>query len=166
FDHRFDGHRLSILRVVGSGVGVHQLGKQVLIEGTPVDPDAHRLVVLNRLLDDGAKVVVPPLGAYVAGIDAKLVQHTGRLRIFRKEKVSVVVEVTDDGNAAALPSQPLNDVRHRLGGRVVVDGDAHQLAAGVGQGTDLLDGRVHVGRIRIGHRLNHDRVVRSEERRV
>src|SRR5690606_24428362 len=69
----------------------------------------------------------------------------------------------DDGHRAALRAQPLHDAGNRLRGRLVVDGDAHDLAAGVGQGTDLLHGRVHVGRVRVGHRLDYDRMVSADK---
>ena len=48
-------------------------------------------------------------------------------------------------------------------GRFVgVDGDAHQLGARVGQRHHLIDGRLHVGGIGVGHRLDHDGVASAD----
>ena len=55
-----------------AGVGIHHLGQQALVERAPVDADPDRLVVRERDLDDGAEVLVVPLAADVAGIDAIL----------------------------------------------------------------------------------------------
>ena len=45
--------------------------------------------------------------------------------------MAVVVEVADDGHAHAELVQGLDDLGHRGGGLVGVDGDAHQLGAGL-----------------------------------
>ena len=63
------------------------------------------------------------------------------------------MEVADDGNAHAG-----HDVGDRLRRRLVVDGDPHQLAAGVVQRTCLRSRRTDVRRIRVGHRLDDDRM--------
>ena len=45
--HRLARHRADIARVRPSGVLVHQLGEQFLVERTPIGADPHRLVVLD-----------------------------------------------------------------------------------------------------------------------
>ena len=62
------------------------------------------------------------------------------------------------GHADAEFIERLDDLRHGGGGFVGVDGDAHQLRAGIGQRHHLIDGRLDVGGIGIGHRLHDDRV--------
>jgi hypothetical protein len=44
-------------------------------------------------------------------------------------------------------------------GLVIVDGDTHELGTRSGEGGHLGDGAGNVGRIGIGHGLNHDRMV-------
>ena len=48
-------------------------------------------------------------------------------------------------------------MRHGGGGLVPVDRDAHDLGPGAGQGRDLPGGAFDVGRVGVGHRLDHDR---------
>ena len=64
--HRLHGHVARVARRVQQGVLVHQLGEELLVERAPVDPDAHRLVVVERHLDDRAEVGVGVLAADVA----------------------------------------------------------------------------------------------------
>ena len=74
-----------------SGVGrlrvlVHQARQQLLVERAPVDADAHRLVVLERQLDDGGELrVALVLEADVAGVDAVLVERLGAGRILGEQ---------------------------------------------------------------------------------
>ena len=56
--HRLARDRARLHRVVRLGVLVHQVGQQFLIERAPVGADAHRLVVLDRHLDDGGELPV------------------------------------------------------------------------------------------------------------
>jgi hypothetical protein len=65
----------------GARVLVHHLREQRLVERAPVHPDAHRLAVLDRLLDDGAEVLVVPLGAHVPRVDAVLGEGAGAVRV-------------------------------------------------------------------------------------
>ena len=65
--------------------------------------------------------------------------------------MAVVVEVADHRHVDLA-----HDVRHRAGGRVVVHGDAHQLAACRVQRADLGHGPVHVRGVGVGHGLHHD----------
>ena len=59
-------------RIGPLGVGVHQLGEQQLIERAPVHPDAHRLLMAQRDLDDRPEVLVRPLSPDVPGVDPVL----------------------------------------------------------------------------------------------
>ena len=83
------------------GVLVHQVREQLLIERAPVGADAHRLVVLDRHLDDGGELpVLLVLEADVAGIDAVLVERLGAGRMIGQQLVADVVEVADDRHVA------------------------------------------------------------------
>ena len=110
------------------------------------------------MLDDGAELpVLLLLEAHIAGIDAVLGQSLGAGRMIGEELVADIMEVADEGHVDAEPVEALADPRH--GGRslVAVDGDAHDLRAGPGERRHLGHGRVHVRRVRVGHRLDHDR---------
>ena len=57
---------------------VHQPREQFLIERAPIDADAHRLVVLDRHLDDLRELrIALVLEADIAGIDAVFVERLG-----------------------------------------------------------------------------------------
>ena len=56
----------------------------------------------------------------------------------------------------------LNDIRNGLRRLVVVDGDAHHLGAGPRQRRYLLHGRFNVRRVRVRHRLHHNRCIRPD----
>ena len=66
------------------------------------------------------------------------------------------------GHAHAELVERLDDLGNRARGFVGVDRDAHQLGAGVGQRHHLIHGRLHIGRIGVGHRLDHDRVASAD----
>ena len=157
-DHRLAGDRARVLRVRRLGVLVHQVREQLLVERAPVGADAHRLVVLDRHLDDrGELLVLLVLEADVAGIDAVLVERLGAAGMLGEQLVADVVEVADDRDVDADLEQPLLDLGHGRGGLVAVDGDAHDLGAGLGEGRDLAHGAVDVRGVGVGHRLHHDR---------
>ena len=72
-------------------------GQQFLVERAPVGADAHRLAVLDRLLDDGAELaVLLVLEADIAGIDPVLVERLGAGRMVGQQLVADVVEVADE----------------------------------------------------------------------
>src|SRR5947208_10889911 len=56
--HRLAGDLARIARIVGTRILVHQMGKELLIERTPVGSDAHRLPMLDRGLYDRAELAV------------------------------------------------------------------------------------------------------------
>ncbi len=155
--HRLARDRARVLRVGRGGVLVHQLGQKLLIERAPVRADAHRLVVLDRHLDDRGKLRVLLLAeADVAGIDAVLVERLGAGRVIGEQRVADVVEVADQRHVDAHLQKLFLDVRHGGGGFVAVDRDAHDLGARAVERGDLADGAVDVGRVGVGHRLHHD----------
>ena len=130
--------------------------EQLLIERAPIGADAHGLAVLDRGLDDGGELtVLLVLEADIAGIDAILVERFRAGRMIGEQLVPDIMEVADDRRGDADLEQALLDVRHRRGGFVAIDGDAHHLGAGARQIGDLLEGRVDVRGVGIGHRL-HD----------
>ena len=162
-DHRLHRHLARVERGGAGGVGVHQSGQELLIERTPIHPDPHRLGVPERHFEDRPEVLVLPLAAHVARIDPVLGERLGGLGVLGEEEVTVVVEVADDRDADPHLVEPLDDRRHRLGGRLVVHRDAHQLTPRLDQLAHLLDGRSGIRRIRIGHRLYHDGVARADQ---
>ena len=83
-EHRLDHHVARVARLGGRGVGVHELGEDGLVERAPVDPDADRLVQVDRDLDDRREVLVVALGADVAGVDPVLGEGRGHLRVLRR----------------------------------------------------------------------------------
>ena len=162
-DHRRHGDVARVGRVRAAGVRVHHLGEQVLVERAPVDADPNRLVVGERHLDDRPEVLVVALAADVARVDAVLGERARAVGKPGEQQVAVVVEIADDRDADAEPVETLDDRRYRGGRLVVVDRHPHQLAAGAGQRRDLTHGGRHVGGIRVGHRLDDDRVTGAHE---
>ena len=151
--HRLEHHLAGIQRIGAAGVFIHHFREQLLVEASPVDPDADRFAVRQCDVDDGAEVLVAPLGSDVAGIDAVLGEGRRALGILGEQQMAVVVEVPDDGHVDLG-----HDCRDRGRRRVVVDGDPHQLAPGLVQGTYLRHRRIDVSGVGVGHRLNDDRV--------
>ena len=161
-DHRLDHHLAAVVRVGRGGIRVHHLGQQLLVQRPPVDPDADRDVVGDRHLDDLGELLVAPLRADVARVDPVLGEGRGRLGVLREQQVPVVVEVPDQRHADAERIELGADDGHGLRGGIVVDGDAHELGAGMRELRDLDRGRVRVGGVRVRHRLHDDRVGRPD----
>jgi hypothetical protein len=72
------------------------------------------------------------------------------------------VEIADDWDIDSEVSEALDDVRNRLGRRLIVDRDADELGSGSGEGSDLSNRTWDVGGIGVGHGLHHDRMVRAD----
>ena len=162
-EHGLDHHVAGVARRRQRRVGVHELGQDRLVERAPVDADPDRLVVVDGDLDDRREVLVVAFRADVARVDPVLGERRGHLRVLGQELVAVVVEVADDRHVdaeAADLADHLGDGRGRLLG---VDRDPHELRAGVGQPRDLDRGRVGVGRVRVRHRLDDDRMRAPDE---
>src|SRR5260221_1075903 len=160
YDNRFHRDFAGVFRLGQQRVLVHHAREQCLIKRSPVHAYAYGLLVLHGNLDHGAEVVVvlaPDAG--VAGIDAVLGQALGAARVFRQQKVSVVMEIADDGHTQALLLKSFDDLGDGLGSIVIVDGDADDFAAGTRQGGDLLYGARDVRGVGVGHRLHHDRCI-------
>ena len=117
--------------VLRRGILVHQPGQEFLIERAPVGADAHRLVVLERHLDDGGELpVLLVLETDIAGIDAVFIERLGAGRVVGQQLVADVVEVADERHRHAELAEPFLDVRHRGRCLVTVDRNAHQFGAG------------------------------------
>src|SRR5690606_2514194 len=124
----------------------------------PVGADAHRLAVLDRLLDDRGELGVLLLAeADAAGVGPVLGQGLRAGRFAGQQLMAVGVEVADQGHVDAHHQQLLADPRDRRGRLRRVDGQAHQLRAGAPQLGHLLHRAGHVGRIGIGHGLDDHR---------
>ena len=154
----------------GSGeavVFVHHAREQSLIERAPIHADAHRPVILDGRFDHDAEIIVVLLAdIYIARIDAVLGQGARHFRVFLQQNVAVVMEVADDGNAAAELVQGLDDARHRARGLLRVDRDAHQLRASLRQRHHLVDRRGSIGGVGVGHGLDHDGIVPADQHRA
>jgi hypothetical protein len=86
--------------------------------------------------------------ADITGVEAQAVE-AGLER--GKRPAVVEVDVRDERQGRLL-----DDLRQRLGGGLVGDGDADDLAANFGQLVDLAQRRRDVRRVRCGHRLDDD----------
>ena len=112
---------------------------------------------------DGREVVVVVAARPdVAGVDAVLGQGARRLRVVGQQLVAVVVEVADDRDGGAEAADLAHDLRDRRGRGLVVDRDPDQLRAGMGQPRDLERRGVGVGRVRVRHRLDDDRMAAAD----
>ena len=157
-------HGACILRDVGARVLVHQAGQQILVQRTPVDANADRLLPAKGRVDDGGELaVLLVLEADVAGIDPILVERLGGGRIVGKQRMAVIVKVANEGDVNTALQEPFADVRYSLGGLVAVDGDAYKLGAGAREGCDLGRGGVYVGGVGVGHRLDDDGCTAADE---
>ena len=113
--------------------------------------------MLDRDFDHGAEItIILATDPYVAGIDTVLGEIASALGILSEQLVTVIVEVADDGHAHTLLVEFLDNVRHCCRRFIVVDRDPHKLGASTSQCGHLLDGRSHIGRVRVGHRLHHN----------
>ena len=163
-DHRLDHHVAGVARLGEAGVGLHQVGQQLLVERAPVDADPDGLPVVDRDPDDRREVLVVALGADVARVDPVLREPGRHLRVLHEQLVAVVVEVADDRHVDAEVVAQL--LEHRGDGRrglLGVHGDPDELRARVGEARDLDRGRVGVGGVGVGHRLDDDRVGRADQ---
>ena len=161
--HRLAHHLRGVEGTRRLRVLVHHACEQFLIEAAPVDTDAHRLGVLDRLLDHHRelRVVLAPL-AHVARVDAVLRECPRAIGKIAEELVAIEVEIADQRHIAAERVEPLADRRHRARRFGGVDRDAHELRAGVGQRLDLRDRACDVDRVGVGHRLHDDRSIAAD----
>jgi len=72
--------------------------------------------------------------------------------------MSVVVEVTNDRHCGPLAGESRDDLWDGLSSRLVVHRHTDQLASRLSQSPDLGKRGLHVRRVRVGHRLNNDRM--------
>ena len=144
-------------------VGVHELGQELLVERAPVDADADRLVVVDRHLDDRREVLVMALRADVARVDPVLRERPSHLRVLDQELVAVVMEVADDRDVDAEVADLADHLRDGCRGGVGVDRDPDELRSGVGELSHLDGRRVGIRGVGVGHRLDDDRMGRTDE---
>ena len=152
-------HSFRVERLRKPAIFVHHAREQGLVERAPIDTDAHRAAVLNRGLDHDPEIVVVFLAdIYVAGIDAVFGERLRHVGVFLEKDVSVIVEITDNRDANPEFVEGFNDSRHGPRGFLRVDRNADKLRAGIGERHHLIDSGHDVGRIGVGHRLDHDGV--------
>ena len=103
------------------------------------------------------------LAPTLPGLMRYLASVARHLRVLDQQLVAVVVEVADDRDANAQVVELAPDLRHGARGAIVVDRDAHELGACVGERGNLQGRGVGVGRVRVRHRLDDDRVARADQ---
>ncbi len=140
---RLAHHGARVERPVGSGVDVHQIGEQLLIERAPIGADPHRLAVLGGKFDDrGELLVLLFLEADIARIDAVFGERLAAGGMIGEQLVADVMEIADERDVASLLRELLENMRHGRRRLVAIDGDAHQLRALLRQRQNLRDGRL------------------------
>ena len=153
-----DGFAHHLLRRQRKALGlvvIHQAGQKLLVERAPVDADTHRLVELDGAFDDFDELLVLlRLEADIARIDAIFRQRLGAGRMIGEKLVADIMEIADQRHIKAKPFQTLADLRHRSRTLVAIHSNAHQLRACPVKSSHLGDGRIDIGRIGIGHRLD------------
>ena len=156
--HRLAQHGLGGQRLVAAPVLVHQGVEQLRVERAGVDADPDRASVVHRRPHHRGEVrVVAGAAAHVARVDAVLGQGLGAVRELAQQRVPVVVEVAHQRHRDAVHvAQAVADLGHPRRRGAVVDRDAHDLRAGLGQLRHLAGGRGRVGGVGVGHRLDHD----------
>ncbi len=112
----------------------------------------------DGLLDDHPESFV----ARIARIDAVFGQGLGALWVLAEQKMPVEMKIPDDRHADASRLELFDYGRDSLSGGLRVDGDAHELAAGLDQGDDLLRRGHDIVGGGIGHRLHGDGVLASK----
>ena len=137
-------------------------GQQRLVERAPVDPNPYRLVIPDSHFDDRAKIFVVPFSPDVPRVDSVLGEGASTVGVLRQQQVAVIVEVTHDRDRDAHEAESLDDRRHSRRGLIIVDCHPHQLAPRSRKLGDLPHGGGHIGRIGVGHRLDHNRMTRAD----
>ena len=122
------------------------LFEQALFQAAAVDADADGDAALPAGLGHLADIVRL---ADVAGVDADLV-HAGLRRREREPVVKMNVGHDRDGRG-------VHDLGQGVRRGLIRHGEADDLAPGVMQPGDLLDGRVRVRGVRVAHGLHRDR---------
>ena len=157
-DQRFAHHCIGALRCRALGVLVHQSREQGLVEAPPIDADANRLVVAQRLLDHHRELRVA-LAALsdVAGIDSIFGERLRAIGMIGEQLVAIEVKIADQRNGAIRAIERCANRRNRCGGLRCIDGDANELRAGLGERAHLRDRCGNVRGVGVGHRLHDDR---------
>jgi hypothetical protein len=156
-DDGFAGDIAGAQRRSVGGVLVHQPGQQDLVERSPVDADADRLVVADgHFYDFDELPVLLVLEADIARIDAVLRQRFGTGGMIGEQRVADVMKIADQRHIETEPFEALADLRNRGSALIAVDGDPDDLGAGAMQGCDLGNGGVDIGGIGVGHGLHHN----------
>ena len=140
----------------------HRLGRdpavllvQRRVERAAVDADADRYLAVTRLGGDGLDV----LGLTdVAGVEAQPLHA----RLHRRQRHAVlVVDVGDDRHR-----RPWHDLGEPLRCLRLVARATDDVAAGSGEGVDLLQRALDIGRLGDRHRLHRDRSVTTDGHRT
>ena len=101
--------------------------------------------------------------AHVAGIDAQFRERFGAVRHFGQQLVAIEMKVADQRYIHIHRVEFSANFRYRARGFERIDGDAHHLGAGARECGDLRDGGGDILGIGVGHRLDHDRCVATDQ---
>ena len=162
-DERLANDVRRTLRPRGFGVFVHQARQQVLVKAAPVDADAYRLPMLDCTLDHHGELrIAPGAGADVAGVDPVLRERARTVGEIAEQLVAAVVEIADQRHVTVECVERFANGRHGGSRFSGVHGDPDELRARIRERLDLRNGRRHVRRVRIGHRLDDDRCAAAD----
>ena len=164
-DQRFAQHAAGFPGFGALRVLVHQRGGQRLVERAPVDADAHRLVVLDRELDQLRELgVALAAEADIAGIDAVLRQRLAR-RPARWPAAGGRCSGSRRSSARRCPSSrsfsTMRGTAAADSGLLTVTRTSSEPARH--SSATCFDGRGDVGGVGVGHRLHHHRCVAADQ---
>lgn len=94
----------------------------------------------------------------ISWIDSVFRDGFRHLGIFFEEDVTVVVKIPDDRSGISLLAEFSGDLWNCEGCSIIIDRDAYELRARIGELDDLRDSRIDIASRSIGHRLDHDRM--------
>ena len=96
------------------GVLVHQAREQLLVEAAPVHADAHRLIVLQRDLDDVGELFVALVAeADIAWVNAIFRERFRACGMLRQKLVPDIMEIADERHGHAELGELVADMGHR-----------------------------------------------------
>ena len=122
-----------------------------MVKRTPIHPDANRLSVLDRHLDDCLEVLVAMLAPHIPRVNSIFRKKRCGFRMCGEELMPVVVKITHNGSGESVICKALDDLGDRCGRRIIVDGDTHQLASGAREMCDLRSSAGGIRSVRVGH---------------
>ena len=95
---------------------IHNPRQQVLIQATPVHPNAHRFVIFYCYLNHTGKLLIPFFTLTdIAGVDAVLGQGPGTFGVVIEQLVAIEMEITNQGHETVMTIKIGANFRYRGG---------------------------------------------------